>query len=306
MRPDPKIWRIIGNFCRRKPLGAFGAIVTIVVIFVAIFANQLAPHDPRRAHTYLKYSSPGALDDRRDPPVRLWLGGDRLGRDVLSRVIFGARVSLYVALTASFIGVTSGAVIGLSSGFVGGATDLVVQRFLDTLMAFPDLVIALLILSLWGPATGHGMGGLEGLEKLIIAIAVGFLAPATRTIRSQALSLKETDYVLAARAMGASNLRIMFRHIAPNCVAPYIVIFTIAMGWAVISEATLSFLGLGIPPSFPSWGGMLTGATQVWTSGAPWLGVFPGVAIITCVLAWNFLGDALRDVLDPRMRGTGP
>ena len=305
MIPKVKLWGIIGNFCRKKPLGALGAIVTIFVIFLAIFANQLSPHDPRRAHTYLKYSSPGALDDRRDPPVRLWLGGDRLGRDVLSRVIFGARVSLYVALLATLTGVTAGAVLGLASGFVGGFTDLIVQRVLDGLMAFPDLVIALVILSVWGPATGHGMGGLEGLEKLIIAIGVGFLAPTTRTIRSQTLRLRETDFVLAARAMGARDLRIMFRHITPNCVAPYIVIFTIAMGWAVISEATLSFLGLGIPPSFPSWGGMLTGATQVWASSAPWLGVFPGVAIVTCVLAWNFLGDALRDVLDPRMRGTG-
>lgn len=299
----PEIWRSIGNFCRRKPLGAFGAIVTILVIFVAIFANQLAPHDPLRAHTFLKYSSPGALDDRRDPPVRLWLGGDRLGRDVLSRLIFGARVSLYVALLAALSGVTAGAFIGIVSGFFGGLTDLIAQRVLDALMAIPGLVLALVILSVWGHAGGQGFGGLEGLEKVIIAVGVGFLAPTARTIRSQTLRLKEVDFVLAARAIGAGDLRIMLRHIAPNCFAAYLIIFTIAMGWAVITEATLSFLGLGIPPAFPSWGGMLTGASQVWASASPWLGVFPGIAIITVVLAWNFLGDALRDVLDPRMRG---
>ncbi len=304
MRPRPKVWQIAANFCIQKPLGGFGAIVTAILIVVAVFATQIAPYDPLRAYTSLVFSPPGASDETEDPPVKLWLGGDRLGRDVLSRLLYGARVSLYVAVASVLAGVTAGALIGITTAYFGGAIDLVGQRIIDALMAIPGLVIALVLLSVLGSANaGGGFMGLAGLEKVVLAISVGFIPGTARTIRSQALRIKEADFVLAARAVGARDWRIILRHIAPNCFATYIILFTISMGWAVITEATLSFLGLGIPPDFPSWGGMLTGATQTYTSVAPWLGVFPGVAIVTVVLAWNFLGDSLRDVLDPRMRG---
>ena len=284
--PKRLIWDHIGNFCRRKPLGAFGGIIAIIVLIIAIFAPLIAPNDPGDISREHVFASPGS--DR-------WLGGDQLGRDVLSRLVFSARISLEVGILSVLFGITIGAFIGIASGYMGGTTDLIVQRIVDALMSFPAIILALALVAVLGPS----------IVNVIIALAVLFTPGAARTIRSQTLQIKEMDYVLAARGVGAGQWRIMLRHIAPNCAATYIVLVTISMGWAIIVEASLSFLGIGIPPNVPSWGGMLTGAAQSYVDVAPWLGVFPGLAIAIVVFAWNLLGDSLRDVLDPRLRGTG-
>jgi len=285
VRPKRTALQNIGEFGKRKPLAAFGAIVAIILIVVAIFAPWIATHDPRASNVDLLYAAPQAA---------AWLGGDDLGRDVFSRLVYGARVSLYVGILSVVFGVTIGSFIGIASAYFGGKFDLIIQRFMDALMAFPALIMALVIMAALGPS----------LNNVVIALSIIFIPGAARTIRSQALSIKEVDYVLAARAVGAGDWRIMLRHIAPNCAATYIVLATISLGWAIIVEASLSFLGVGVPPDVPSWGGMLQGAASSYVKLAPWLAVFPGLAIAIVVFAWNLLGDGLRDVLDPKMRGT--
>ena len=285
-RPKGTVWRNISSFAKRQPLGAFGAAVAILLILVAIFAPLIATHDPRETNVgEFKFAGPG---------TELWLGGDQLGRDVFSRLVYGARISLLVGILSVVFGVTGGFIIGVVSGYFGGKTDLYVQRIMDAMIAFPALILALAIMAVLGPS----------IQNVIIALTVVFIPGAARTVRAEALRIKEMDYVLAARSVGTSDWRIMLRHIAPNCFAMYIVLATISLGWAIIVEASLSFLGAGIPPDVPSWGGMLTGATQQYVEVGPWLAVFPGLAIAIVVFAWNLLGDALRDVLDPRLRGT--
>ena len=285
-RPRGAFLRNITTFAKRQPLGAFGATVAILLILVAIFAPLIATHDPRETNVgEFKFAGPG---------TELLLGGDQLGRDVFSRLVYGARISLLVGILSVVFGVTGGFIIGVVSGYFGGKTDLYVQRIMDAMIAFPALILALAIMAVLGPS----------IQNVIIALTVVFIPGAARTVRAEALRIKEMDYVLAARSVGTSDWRIMLRHIAPNCLAMYIVLATISLGWAIIVEASLSFLGAGIPPDVPSWGGMLTGATQQYVEVGPWLAVFPGLAIAIVVFAWNLLGDALRDVLDPRLRGT--
>ena len=279
-------WRALVLFAKRQPLGAFGAVVAILLILVAIFAPVIATHDPRETNVVeFKFAGPG---------TELWLGGDQLGRDVFSRLVYGARISLIVGIASVVFGVTGGFIVGVVSGYFGGKTDLYVQRVMDAMIAFPALILALAIMAVLGPS----------IENVIIALTVVFIPGAARTVRAEALRIKEMDFVLAARSVGASDWRIMLRHVAPNCFAMYIILATISLGWAIIVEASLSFLGAGIPPDVPSWGGMLSGATQQYVEVGPWLAVFPGLAIAIVVFAWNLLGDALRDVLDPRLRGS--
>ncbi len=283
VRPKPTVWQNLVKFAKDKPLGAVGGAIAILLIIVAIFAPLIAPHNPRITNHEAVLAEPSS---------EMFLGGDQLGRDVFSRLVYGAQISLLVGIVSVLFGVTIGLAVGLVSGYFGGIVDLGAQRVMDAVMAFPALILALSIMAVMGAS----------IINVIIALSVVFVPGAARTIRSQALSIKEMDYVLAARAIGASDARIMIRHMAPNLVATYIVLATISLGWAIVVEASLSFLGVGVPPSVPTWGGMLTGATK-YVETAWWVAVFPGLAIAVVVFAWNLLGDALRDVLDPKLRG---
>lgn len=281
-------WRYLGNvgeFSRRKPLGALGAVVFLFFTIVAIFAPMIATNDPRETKVANIFASPGS---------EVWMGGDQLGRDVYSRLVHGSTISIRVGVLSVIFGITIGFFVGIASAYFGGVIDLIVQRFVDALQAFPFLLLALAIMAALGASE----------RNVITALTVVFIPGAARTIRSQALSIKETDYVLAARAVGAGHWRIILLHMAPNCLATYIVLATLTLGIAIIAEASLSFLGVGVPPDDPSWGGMLTGAAQNYVEVAPWLGVFPGLVIAIVVFSANMLGDSLRDVLDPRLRGS--
>jgi peptide/nickel transport system permease protein len=277
--------RGLSAFAQKKPLGAVGGVIVAVTILVAIFAPVIAPSDPYQVHPEEIFAPPSAS---------ALVGTDQVGRDVFSRLIFGARISLFVGIISVGIGATIGAVVGVISAYFGRATDLIVQRFLDALIAFPGIILALGIMAALGKAS---------LLNVILALTIVFAPGAARTIRSRALSLKEMDFVLAAHAFGASDWRIIFRHIVPNCMSLYIVFFSITVGFAIVVEASLSFLGVGTPPEVPSWGGMLSMAATNYISVAPLLAILPGVAIALVVFGFNLLGDALRDVLDPRLRG---
>jgi len=284
LRPTASLPAALVSFARHKPLGAAGAVLLVALVLVAIVAPWISPFDPQQTNGAFKYAKPGG---------ELLLGGDQLGRDVLSRLIYGARVSLYVGLLSVGIGVTAGTLLGILSAYVGGKFDLAIQRLVDALMAFPPIILALGLMAARGAS----------MNNVVIALVVILLPGAARVVRSQALSIKELDYILAARAVGASPGRIMLRHILPNVAATYIVLSTITVGYAVVVEATLSFLGVGIPPDVPTWGGMLTLGASKYVEVAPWLAIFPGIAIALVVFAVNLLGDALRDTLDPKLRG---
>lgn len=273
----------IGHFVRSSPIGAIAAMVWILLILMAIFAPTLAPYDPQEADY-------GAI--RQAPSTAHLLGADDLGRDILSRIIFGARITLTVSISSVLIGDLLGFLWGVASGYLGGRFDLLSQRVLDVLMSFPTLILALLLLVALG----------AGLTTVIIAIAVTRIPGATRVIRSVVLSVKANAYVEAARMVGVRPLALMLRHIAPQCIAPLIVIATLNLGGAIFAEAALSFLGLGIPPPAPSWGNMLGGVLAASFKPSWWLVVFPGLAITIAVMAANLLGDALRDFLDPKLR----
>ena len=285
------IARPVVTFAKRRPLGAVGALILLIMILVAVTAPLIAPFDPRSVHVRNKFADPGDVVEKTGE--RLWLGSDQLGRDTLSRLIYGTRISLYVSLISVSIGVTLGALLGIISAYFGGMVDLVLQRIVDALMAFPGLVLAMAVVAVAGAS----------LQNVVLALVAIFLPGAARVVRSQALAIKETDYMLAGRASGATNLRLIFRHMLPNCMAPYLVFATANLGWAVVIEAGLSFLGLGTPPEVPSWGGTLSYAGQRYIEVSPWLVLFPSIAVSLAVFGFNLLGDALRDVLDPRLRG---
>jgi peptide/nickel transport system permease protein len=253
-----------------------GAVIVLAVLMTAVLAPLISPYDPRQIIREENNRVPVYV-----APGKTYLfGTDHVGRDLASRIIHGARISLYVGIGAVLIGVTGWFILGMVAAYTGRQVDLFVQRIVDAMMAVPGLII--------------------------IAIVIGMLAPVVRTVRSQVLSVKEMEYVLAARAIGARSARIIVRHIMPNCLAIYLILATYYLGFAIILEASLSFLGVGVPPDVPSWGGMLTAAAQGHVTKAPWAGIFPGLAIFVTVLGFNLLGDALRDVLEPRLRNTSP
>ena len=281
----PAVFRSAGVLAKRQPLGAMGAVITIALILIAISSrlSLLPVGDP--------YESVG--DIFLSPSLEYPMGTDIIGRDVLSRVLYGSWISLYVGIGSVLIGISAGFVLGIVSTYAGGVVDLAIQRLIDALMSMPGLILALAIMAILGPS----------LNNVILAIVIGMIAPVVRTVRSQVLTLKEMDYVTAARAVGARPGRIVFRHIMPNCFAIYLIMATYYLGFAIIIEASLSFLGVGAPPDDPSWGGILTVASKEAPETGIWLLLFPGIFIFVAVLGFNILGDALRDVLDPKLRG---
>ena len=272
------------DFARRKPVAAGGGVVLLFTIIVAIFAPYIAPHSQEAIAVAPKFSGPAV----EGAP----LGTDQLGRDIFSRIIHGARISMYVGVVSTFIGISLGTVFGIASAYIGGKGDLIAQRFIDALMGFPPIILALALMAALG----------SSINNVVIALVVILVPGATRVIRSQALSIKELDYVLAARAIGSSSMRIMFRHMLPNVAATYIVLITITVGFAIVVEAALSFLGVGVPPDVATWGSMLElGRRFIDTQS--WMVVFPAIAIGAVVFSVNFLGDGLRDHFDPRLKG---
>ena len=278
------IYSAIKDFARRKPMGFGGAIILVAAVLCAIFADVIAPHNATDIGVGGRFIGPGG-----DGTI---LGTDQLGRDIFSRLIYGARISMYVGIVSVLIGISLGTMIGIASAYVGGWTDILVQRLVDALMGFPPIILALGLMAALGAS----------VNNVVIALVVILVPGATRVIRSQALSIKELDYTLAARSIGASSMRIMLRHMLPNVTATYIVLITLTLGFAIVVEASLSFLGVGIPPDIATWGSMLElGREHIDKQG--WMVVFPGFVIALVVFSVNFLGDGLRDVMDPRLRG---
>ncbi len=278
-------WKAISDFTTRKPLGAAGVIIIAIMVLMAIVGPYLNSWDP------LEWN---LRDKLLGPTTEHWLGTDEMGRDLWSRMMAGARISLLVGFASVAFGSGAGGVIGVISGWYGGKVDNTIQRFMDALMSIPTLILALAITAALG----------TNLVNIIIAIGIVQIPRANRVVRSQVLAVKESQYVDAARSIGAGNLRIMVRHITPQCVAPWLIIATGALGIAILTEASLSFLGLGVPQPEPSWGGMLTGPVRDYFVINPWLAIWPGLALSLAVYGFNLFGDAIRDVLDPRLRGT--
>ena len=272
----------LARLAGQQPLGAAGAVLVMAMFVTAIFAPQLAPYGPKDA-AFTQYTPPGPGHP---------MGTDQLGRDVLSRVVWGARLSLYIGLVSVVLGVTLGGLWGVVSAYFGGMTDTLSQRVVDSLMALPPIVLALSLMAAIG----------QSVNNVIVALTILLTPTAARTLRAVALGIMATPFVEAAQAAGGSSARIIARHVLPNCLATYTVLVTTNVSYAIVVEASLSFIGVGAPPDEPSWGGMLTAGTQA-VETAPWMIFFPGLAISLAVLALNMLGDAIRDVADPRLRG---
>lgn len=274
-----RVW----DLCRRQPLGAFGALMVLVMIFMAVFANVLTPYDPEAASWENQLTAPNA---------QFLFGTDHFGRDILTRIIYGSRTALFVGFTASFVGATLGLVLGVASAYFGGTFDIIVQRVVDVVLAFPLIILALVVVAAFGTA----------IQYVVIAITIPFVPQCARVVRSNALAIREIPYVDAARALGFSHTRIILRHMVPNVMAPYLIMITAFMGQAILLEASLSFLGLGVQEPIPAWGLMLQGGAEEYAESAPWIPIFPGLAITLAVFGFNLFGDALRDVLDPKLR----
>ncbi len=274
-----RIW----DLCKRQPLGAFGLLIVIAMFFMAIFANILSPYDPEANAFEHMLTAPNA---------EFWMGTDQFGRDILTRIIYGARTALFVGFTCAVVGATGGLVLGVASAYFGGIFDLVVQRIVDVVMAFPLIILALAVVATLGPGT----------ENVIIAITIPFIPQCARVVRSNALAIREIPYVDAARALGFSDARIILRHMVPNVMAPYLIMLTAFVGQAILLEASLSYLGMGVQEPTPAWGLMLQGGAEEYAESAPWVPIYPGLAISLAVFGFNLFGDAIRDLLDPKLR----
>ena len=281
-----RAFRTIRTFCAREPLGALGAVLIVLLVLLGTFGPYIAPYEPDDIGVAKKYALPSVHGTL--------LGADQFGRDVLSRILYGARISLLVGVVASTAGTLAGAILGLISGYWGGKIDAIIQRFVDILMSFPLIILALTLLTAMQ----------RSLSTVIVAIGIPFIPYGARVVRASTMVIKEIQFVEAARAIGCSDLRVIMRHIVPGCVSLYLVLLTGLIGVAIVTESALGFLGLSIPPPTPTLGSMLSEALALLMF-APHVAIAPGVFISLTVFAFNILGDALRDVLDPRLRGRG-
>ena len=281
---EKKPWyQIFSELIRKQPLGAAGGAIVVIMILMAIFAELLTVFDPEL----------NDLEHMLMPPDDVfWLGTDQFGRDSLTRIIFGARTALLVGFTCAMVGATLGLVLGVASAFFGGMFDLIVQRVVDVILAFPLIILALAVVATLGPGT----------QNVIIAITIPFIPQCARVVRSNALAIREIPYVDAARALGFSDMRIILRHMTPNVMAPYLIMLTSFLGQAILLEASLSYLGMGVQEPTPAWGLMLQGGAEEFAESAPWIAIWPGVAISLAVFGFNLFGDSVRDMLDPKLR----
>ena len=276
-------WQAVRRFAQKRPLGAVGAAIVILMVFAALLAEIIAPFDPLQNNYGAMFHVPSATH---------WLGTDSFGRDVLSRLLYGSRTALWVGFSSSFFASTVGAVVGVTGAYFGGKVDLLLQRLLDILISFPLIVMALVVVALLG----------SGIWNVIVAIAIPMIPRAALVVRSSSLALRQMLFVEAALTLGAGHARVILRHMLPNVVAPYLIILTAFLGQAILLEASLSFLGLGVAEPAAAWGLMLRGAAVDFAERAPWMALFPGLAISLAVFAFNVFGDSLRDALDPKLR----
>jgi peptide/nickel transport system permease protein len=277
--------QLLSRLWHEKPVGAAAALVFLLFVFCGVFADWLAPYG---------FNEISMLERLKAPSLKHWFGADNLGRDMLSRCLYGAQLSVIIGLSAATLATTISVLIGLLSGYMGGKVDMVVQRIVDAYMSFPELVILIAVVSVIGP----GMPQIIGILSLVLGIG------GSRIIRSAVFSARENMYVHAAQSIGASTHRVLWHHLLPNIMPPIIVLFTTRVGAAILIESGLSFLGLGVPPPAPTWGGLLSGSGRTYMFQGPWLALAPGLCLTAVVYATNVFGDALRDLLDPRMRGT--
>ena len=275
----------IARLWRDKPLGALGGVVLLLFLVVGVFAPWVAPYD---------YNEIAPLDRMQGPSWAHWFGTDNLGRDMLSRCIYGAQLSVIIGCSAAALATLISGLIGIISGYFGGKVDMLVQRVVDAWMSFPDLIVLIVVVSVLGP----------GMPQIIFTLALLLGIGGSRIVRSAVVSVREHMYVHAAQSIGAGTLRILWRHVLPNVLPPIIVLFTTRVGSVILAESGLSFLGLGVPPPAPTWGSMLSGSGRTYMFQGPWLALAPGLCLTAVVYATNVFGDALRDLLDPRMRGT--
>ena len=281
---EKKPWpQVVAKLARRQPLGAFGFCIVVIMLLLSVFAEFVTVYDPELNAFEVMLTPPGD---------QFFLGTDQFGRDVLTRIIFGARTALLVGFSAAFMGASAGLVLGVASAYFGDTFDLLFQRVMDVFLAFPLIIMALAIVSIFGP----------GLENVIIAITIPFIPQCARVVRSNALAIREIPYVDAARALGFGHARIILRHMVPNVMAPFLIMLSTFVGHAILLEASLSYLGLGVQEPTPAWGLMLQGGAEEYAESAPWMAIWPGIAISLAVFGFNLFGDALRDVLDPKLR----
>lgn len=277
------LWQKAKKMARKQPVGVAGLAVVILMIFAAIFAPWLTPYHPEYNDFAAMLTPPG---------TDYILGTDQFGRDIFTRILYGARTALFVGFAAATVGAVVGMVLGVASAYFGGAFDLIFQRIMDVFMAFPLIILALAVVATLG----------TGTQNVIIAITIPFIPQCARVVRSNALAIREIPYVDAARALGFGHARIILRHMAPNVMAPFLILFTAFVGQAILLEASLSYLGMGVQEPTPAWGLMLQGGAEEYAESAPWVAIWPGVAISLAVFGFNLFGDAVRDTLDPRLR----
>jgi peptide/nickel transport system permease protein len=284
---SPEIRRSVGRsvltFLRREPVGTVGIVIVLVIAFAGLTADWITPYNPTSNDFSAMTQAPS------------WahlLGTDQFGRDILSRIIFGARTALIVGFSSAIVGGVSGLVLGVASAYFGGRIDLVMQRVLDVMMAFPLIIMALAVVSIFG----------TGVHNVITAITIPLIPRCARVVRSSALAIREVPYVDAARACGFGHMRIILQHMVPNVMAPFLIMLTAFVGQAILAEASLSYLGLGVQEPTPAWGLMLQGGAEEYASTAPWIAIFPGLAIAATVFGFSLFGDALRDAIDPKLR----